>query len=346
MTRSMLEMTTDELRGALTDAGLPGFRAEQLADWVYRKGVVDPAEMSNIPAAVVRLAPVLTSHVAAESASDDGCIKLLIELHDAQRIEAVLIPTPRRATACVSTQVGCAMGCSFCASGLDGLVRNLTAGEIIEQVLHLQAAGGRKITNVVFMGMGEPLANYDATVAAVRAMIDPKRLGLSARRITVSTVGLPEQIRKLARENLAITLAISLHAPNDVIRGELIPAARRHPLADVLAAAEVFYQSRKREVTLEYTLLAGVNDSLLCADALAKIAGRLRCNVNLIRYNPAGPLPYGRPTKAATDAFAARLATKGVNATIRRSRGLHADAACGQLRRRARGAGNGNPPAR
>ena len=346
MTRPMLDMTTDELHRVFAEAGLKAYRAEQLADWVYKKGVVDPAEMSNIPAAIAQLAPVLTSHVAARVDSDDGCIKLLIELHDAQRIETVLIPTGRRTTACVSTQVGCAMGCGFCASGLDGLVRNLTAGEIIEQVLHLQVASGRKVTNVVFMGMGEPLANYDATLAAVRAMIDPKRLGLSARRITVSTVGLPEQIHRLASENLAITLAISLHAPNDVIRGELIPAARRYPLADVLAAAETFYQSRKREVTLEYSLLAGVNDSLLCADALAKIAGRLRCNVNLIRYNPVPSLPFGRPTKAATDAFAARLTARGVNATIRRSRGLHADAACGQLRRRAQGGSDRNIPAR
>ncbi len=346
MIRSMLDMTSDELRRLLADAGQQAYRADQLADWVYKKGVVDPAEMSNIPAAVARLVPVLTSRVAARSESDDGCLKLLIELHDAQRIETVLIPTARRATACVSTQVGCAMGCAFCASGLDGLVRNLTAGEIIEQVLHLQVAAGRKVTNVVFMGMGEPLANYDATVAAVRAMIDPKRLGLSARRVTVSTVGLPDQIRKLAREDLPITLAISLHAPNDAIRGELIPAARRYPLAEVLAAAEAFYQSRKREVTLEYSLLAGVNDSVLCADALARIAGPLRCNVNLIRYNPVPSLPYGRPTKAATDAFAARLAARGINATVRRSRGLQTDAACGQLRRRARGDESRDTPAR
>jgi len=346
MTRPMLDMTIDELRDALVEAGYKAFRAKQLADWVYRKGVVDPARMSNIPPSLVESLPVLTSHVAERADCEDGCVKLLVELHDAARIEAVLIPTARRATACVSTQVGCAMGCTFCASGLEGLVRNLTSGEILEQVLHLQPAAERKVTHVVFMGMGEPLANYDATVAAVRALVDPRRFAISARRITVSTVGLPDQIRKLAREDLPITLAVSLHAPNDVVRGELIPAARRFPLAEVLAAAEEFYSSRKREVTLEYSLLAGVNDSLLCAEALAKIASRLRCNVNLIRYNPVPSLPYARPARQAVEAFAARLSDRGVNVTIRRSRGLHADAACGQLRQRMQHGRGLNDPVR
>ena len=344
MTRPMLDMTIAELRDALAEAGHKAFRAKQLADWVYKKGVVDPGRMSNIPASLGDSLGVLTSRVVGQIGCEDGCVKLLVELHDAECIEAVLIPSAHRATACVSTQVGCAMGCAFCASGLDGLVRNLTAGEVLEQVLHLQLAGERKVTNVVFMGMGEPLANYDATVAAVRALVDPERFGISARRITVSTVGLGEQIRKLALEDLPITLAVSLHAPNDAIRGELIPAARRHPLADVLAAAEAFYSSRKREVTLEYSLLAGVNDSLLCADALAKIASRLRCNVNLIRYNPVPSLSYARPTRQVAEAFAARLSDRGVNVTIRRSRGLHADAACGQLRQRVQHRqGPGNP---
>jgi len=345
MTRPLLEMTIDELRDALVQDGHKAFRTKQLADWVYKKGVVEAGLMSNIPPSLVESHPVLTSRVVDRTDCDDGCIKLLVELHDGEHIEAVLIPTSQRASACVSTQVGCAMGCAFCASGLDGLVRNLTSGEILEQVLHLQIACERKITNVVFMGIGEPLANYDATVAAVRALIDPERFGISARRITVSTVGLPEQIDKLAREDLPITLAISLHAPNDVIRSKLIPATKRFPLADVLAAAETFYASRKREVTLEYSLLAGVNDSLLCADALAKIASRLRCNVNLIQYNPVPSLPYARPTRQVVEAFATRLSDRGANVTIRRSRGLHADAACGQLRQRAQSnQSRSNPP--
>ena len=227
------------------------------------------------------------------------------------------------------------MGCVFCASGLDGLQRNLSAGEILEQVLHLRQATGEKVTNAVFMGAGEPLANYDATVAAVRALIDPKRFALSARKVTVSTVGLPKQIRRLAGEDLPITLALSLHAPNDALRRELIPAAARFALDEILAAAETFYQSRKREITLEYALLAGVNDTNVCAEALAKIAHRLRCNVNLLGYNPVASLDYRSPGQAGVQAFARRLRQRGVNVNVRRSRGADADAACGQLRRRA-----------
>ncbi len=333
MTLHMLDMTIDELRQAVAAGGEKAYRADQLADWVYRKGVVDPARMSNVPAAVSGLFDVLTSRVVQRVESDDGCIKLLLELHDGHCVETVLIPAARRATACVSTQVGCAMGCAFCASGLDSLARNLTGGEILEQLLSLQVATERKVTNVVFMGMGEPLANYDATLAAVRALVDPKRFGISARRITVSTVGLPDQIRRLAKEELPITLAISLHGPNDAVRGKLIRGAKRHRLADVLAAAQEFYDSRNREITLEYTLLGGVNDSIECANDLSGIARRLRCNVNLIGYNPVSTLPYVRPTKQVAAAFAARLKSRGVNVTVRRSRGVAANAACGQLRR-------------
>ena len=341
MTLHMLDMTLDELRQALAEAGHKPYRADQLADWVYNKGVVDPAKMSNIPSETAGLFDVLTSRVVRRSESADGCVKLLLELHDGHRIETVLIPAGPRATACVSTQVGCAMGCAFCASGLDSLARNLTGAEILEQVLHIQLDAGRPVTNVVFMGMGEPLANYAATLAAIRALVDPERFGISARRITVSTVGLPDQIRKLAKEDLPITLAISLHAPNDAIRSELIPSARRYPLEDILAAAREFYEARKREITLEYVLLGGLNDSILCADALAKLTRRLRCNVNVIGYNPVSPLPFERPTPAALTAFAARLKARGVNVTVRHSRGLSDDSACGQLRRRSANDGDG-----
>ena len=199
-------------------------------------------------------------------------------------------------------------------------------------MLHLQRALAARVTNVVFMGMGEPLANYDATVSAVRALVDPQRGGLSARHVTVSTVGLPRQNRRLAGEGLPVTLAISLHAPNDALRAKLIPLAGRVPLAGILTAAEAFYDSRHREVTLEYVLLAGVNDTKPCADGLARIARRLRCNVNLIRYNPVAGLAFQSPTAAQVDAFAARLGELGVNAHVRRPRGLDVTAACGQLR--------------
>ncbi len=335
MTIDVLDMTVEELRGAVADAGEPPYRAEQVANWVWRKGVADPERMTNLPRPLAACLRVLTGRLAGETAGRDGTIKLLLELADGERIETVLIPTRRRATACLSTQVGCAFGCSFCATGLDGLRRNLSAAEILQQLLYLWHAAGRRPTNVVFMGMGEPLANYEATVAALRAIVDPARFGISARSVTVSTIGLPKAIRRLAREQMPVTLAISLHAPNDALRRQIMPRAARAPLEEIVQAAEAFYRSRKREVTLEYVLIAGVNDTGVCAEGLARLAGRLRCNVNLIRYNPVESLPYERPTGAAAKAFAERLRKRGVNVHVRRSRGLDADAACGQLRRRA-----------
>jgi len=334
MPNYLLNMTIGELRAAAAGLGEKAYRADQLADWVYRKGVTDAERMTNLPGAFVGQFEILTSRAAGRADGSDGTIKLLLRLHDGEHVETVLIPSGTRATACVSTQAGCAMKCRFCASGLSGLKRNLSAGEMLEQILHLQQAAGRRVTHVVFMGMGEPLANYDATVSAVRAIVDPMRFGISARRVTVSTLGLPRQIRRLGREKLPITLAISLHAPNDALRRELIPAAAHTPLETVIAAAEEFFTRTKREVTLEYLLLGGVNDTNVCAESLARIARRLRCNVNLIRYNPVESLPYERPSQAKARAFADRLERRGVNVSIRRSRGLDAAAACGQLRRR------------
>ncbi len=332
------DMTVEQLAAELESLGEKRFRAKQILEWVWRKDVVDFDGMTSLSLSLrQRLSErleILTGRVVSRAEASDSVIKLLLQWPDGEQVETVWIPSSRRATACISTQAGCAMGCGFCASGLDGLQRNLSAGEIIEQVLQLQQATGQKVTNVVFMGMGEPLANYDATVRAVRALIDPARGGLSARRITVSTVGLPKQIRRLAGEDLPITLAISLHAPDDALRAKLMPTAARHSLADVLSAAEAFYLSRKREVTLEYTLLGGLNDTPDCADTLADLAARLRCNVNLIRYNPVPDLPYRRPTEVAVAAFAERLGKRGLNVNIRRSRGIDAQAACGQLKQR------------
>ncbi len=334
MNPSVLDMTLPELQQAVVAAGQPAYRAKQLADWIYRKGVTDPARISNLAPAFVGQFDIMTSRVLQRLDSTDGTIKLLIEFADGERVETVLIPEPKRTTVCLSTQAGCAMRCSFCASGLDGLKRNLTGGEILQQMLHLWQESTQRPTNVVFMGTGEPLANYEATVAAVRAIIDPDRFGISARHVTVSTVGLPKQILRLARENMPITLAISLHAPLDAIRRELIPAAQQNPIEEIIAAADEFFHSRNREITLEYILLGGVNDTNVCAEALARIAHRLRCNVNLIRYNPVPALPYEAPTDASVRTFVERLEKRGVNVHVRRPRGLDADAACGQLRRR------------
>ena len=272
--KHLLDMTESELAAEVEDLGEPPYRARQIAAWVWNKQAASFAEMTDLPAELrPRLEAhlrILTARVAQCRRAPDGTAKLLLDLHDGERIEAVGIPHRRRLTACLSTQVGCAMGCTFCATGLDGLVRNLSAGEIVEQVRHVQRVLGRRVSNVVLMGMGEPLANYDATVRAVHALTDPQRMGISARHVTISTVGLPKQIRRLAREKLPVTLAISLHAPNDALRRRLVPAAARYALAEVLAAAEAFYHSRNRELTLEYVLLAGVNDTKVCAEALAR----------------------------------------------------------------------------
>ncbi len=339
MKPSFLELTPQELADLLTGPGQASYRVDQLRDWVYGKAITDPTGMSNLPRDFVEQFDILTSHVAEEAVSRDGTIKLLLELADGEHVETVLIPAGRRATACLSTQVGCGMGCTFCASAVSGLKRHLTAGEILQQVIHLRQVAQRRVSNVVFMGIGEPLANYDATIAAIRALIDPERFGISARSITVSTVGLPKQIRRLAREGLAITLALSLQAPYDMLRRQLIPISKAASLEEILSAAEVFYKSRKREVTLEYVLLGGVNDTQLCAESLAKIARRLRCNVNLIRYNAVEALGFSAPSQAMVRGFAHRLALRGVNVHIRRPRGQDIAAACGQLRWRK--AGNG-----
>jgi 23S rRNA (adenine2503-C2)-methyltransferase len=328
----LLELTLDELEDAVAETGQKPFRAKQLAQWVYTKGVTDPDQMSNVPNSLVEEFDILTSRVVDQAESEDGTIKLLIELEDQETIECVAMPSTKRVTACLSTQVGCAMRCKFCASGADGFIRNLRSGEILEQLIHLAQATEKRISNAVFMGMGEPLANYKATVDAIYGMIDPDRFGISARHITLSTVGLPEMILKLADEGLPITLAISLHAPNDVLRREIMPTAEATTIVQILKAARAFRDSRNREITLEYVVLAGLNDTNVCAEQLARLAHPLRCNVNLIGYNAGPDDIYRAPTQVEVKAFERQLEKRGVNVTVRRSRGADITAACGQLR--------------
>ena len=338
MTRTLLDLTPAQLHDVFAEWNEPPFRVKQLLQWIYPKAATEFDEMSNLSKLLrTKLAEAFvlrSATVVEESVSADETCKLLLEFPDGARVETVLIPGRNRRTVCVSTQVGCAMGCAFCASGIDGLGRNLTAGEILEQVLRFHSPQ-TPVTNVVFMGSGEPLANYDATLQAVRCLIDPDRLDLSARKITLSTVGLVDGIRRLAAEDIPLTLAISLHAPNDELRRELLPiAANACTIEELLDAAGEFYDARHREITLEYTLLEGVNDSNLHADQLANLAHSVRCNVNLLAYNVVEELDFHRPNAVRFQAFAARLTQRGVNVNIRNSRGETADAACGQLRRR------------
>lgn len=247
-----------------------------------------------------------------------------------------MIPEADRRTACLSTQAGCPVGCVFCASGLHGLQRNLTSGEIVEQLLRLQAALGpeHRMTHVVIMGMGEPLANFDATIEAVYTINEKWGFGLGARHITVSTVGLPDRIRELADHNLQINLAISLHAPTDALRRQLVPWAEHFSIKQIFEAARYYFEITGREITLEYVLLAGVNDHMTQAHQLAKLARTLRCSVNLIPFNPVEGLEYKRPSGEQVYAFQEVLRKAGVRCKVRKSRGAEADAACGQLRRR------------
>jgi 23S rRNA (adenine2503-C2)-methyltransferase len=254
----------------------------------------------------------------------------------------VLIPDEKRRTACISSQVGCPVGCGFCASGVGGLQRQLAPGEIVEQAMRVRQLcdEAHPLSNIVFMGLGEPLANYGSVLAAVRVINAEEGLNIGARKITISTVGLPTQIRKLAKEGLQVNLAISLHAPNDRLRKELIPWAKNTSIEDLVVAGRDFFETTGREITLEYILLAGVNDQLDHAHQLTKICRQMRCNVNLIRYNPVADLGFERPDSYSAHKFAEELRSRGVNVHVRKSRGADIDAACGQLRRKNLGAGS------
>lgn len=347
---NLLDLSPAQFEALLEATSEPTYRAQQVFEWVFRHLVTDFGDMSNLPAALReqldRDYSILVAQELNRAVAADGTTKFLLQWPDGATTETVMIPsqdrrsggpTRQRRTVCLSTQVGCDVGCRFCASGIGGAQRNLTVGEVIEQALrvaqHLHEQGDR-LSHVVFMGMGEPLANYDVTVASVRHLIAAWGLGLAQRRITVSTVGLPTQIEKLAREGLQTTLALSLHAPNEELRRDLIPWAKGVPLARLLEACETYFEVTGREITLEYCLLAATNDSPEHAAQLAAIARRLHAHVNLLMYNPVVGLPFDRPSDFEAHDFLATLRRRGVNAHLRQSRGLETDAACGQLRRR------------
>ena len=359
----LLDVTLDEFTAWCEEHDLAGYRAGQVFEWIYARNVRRFAGMTNLARPLrEELARQWLIDSAAESRrrrAPDGTTKLLLAWPDKATSECVLIPDGKRRTACISSQVGCPVGCAFCASGLAGLQRNLTAGQIVEQVLRIrdlvEPAGtgpadakespvgknasknstspARRLSNIVFMGLGEPLINYKNVLKAIRIINAPWGLNIGARNITVSTVGLPRQIRKLADEGLQVNLAISLHAPSDELRRELIPWAKKVPLAELIDAGRYYFDKTGREVTLEYVLLAGVNDKTEHAYDLVRVCRKMRCNVNLIRYNPVPGLPFERPESFAAHKFAEWLRERGVNAHIRKSRGLDIDAACGQLRR-------------
>ncbi|MEQ8763885.1 MAG: 23S rRNA (adenine(2503)-C(2))-methyltransferase RlmN [Planctomycetota bacterium] len=329
------DLSPTELRDEIARLTGKAFHGRQVLRWIYERGVSDPADMTDLPKGLRQqlghARPFETLQQRHVHDSNDGTRKFLFALHDGQLIETVSIPDGERLTVCFSTQVGCAMACRFCASGQSGLSRNLSPGEIVEQVLRVQRDSDRRITHLVAMGIGEPMANYDALLVAVRTLTDPEAFGLGARRVTVSTVGLAGPIRRLAEEKLSINLALSLHAPNDELRRELIPTAKQ-PLSEILGAVRYYQQRTGREATLEYVQLPEVNDG---PEHIIQLADRLRgwrCTVNVIPFNEVEGAPYRSPSPKEVIRFHRALIAAGIKVKVRRRRGDSAAAACGQLR--------------
>lgn len=322
------------------------FQARQVLHWVWRHGVTAYEQMRTVPArlraALAGTHVVRSTSVAAADLAADGTEKLLLRLGDGESVECVIIPDGVRTTLCISTQVGCPVGCVFCASGLDGVRRNLTAGEIAEQVLVARdrLPAGRRLTNLVVMGMGEPMLNLDALLPALQRIHDPAGIDMGARRITVSTSGYPQQLERFAAADPSYNLAVSLHAADDALRRRLVPTAR-HAVRDLVAAAHRYFGQKGREVTYEVVLLDGVNDRPDDATALVDLLGRLPCTVNLIPWNPVAPIAAAtglrRPAAGRIDDFAEQLRRGGLKVTVRRQRGADRSAACGQLRLRPPG---------
>ena len=324
-----------DLRDLMTRLEQPAYRAKQVFQWVQLHGVLDPAAMTTLPLELRERLSACTrpaTHVIEAQTSHDGTTKFLFGLADGKRIEAVLIPEDGRNTVCVSTQVGCPIRCVFCASGVQGLLRDLSPAEIVEQLLHVRAYLGTRPTHIVAMGMGEPLLNLPALEAAIRTWIDPDGLGFSPRRITVSTAGTPSKIDRLADLGLGVNLAISLHAPDDATRARLVPGSPGGRTQALIEAGARYARKTGRDVTVEYVLIAGWNDAPDHADTLAAAVAGRHIHVNLIPLNPVGHRDdLKAPSGLAARGFARRLEERGVSVTLRTQRGDDIAAACGQL---------------
>lgn len=336
--RRILDLAPSELTDWVVAHGWPKFRAGQLQKWLFQRRATSFEQMTDLPKGLrEQLAAefqLFAAEVESHQVASDRTEKLLLKWADGETIECVLMREPDRVTVCISTQVGCAMGCVFCASGMLGLKRNLSAGEILEELLRMQTLldPDERITNIVVMGIGEPLANLPAVLQALSAASSPDGLGIGARHITVSTVGLPTKIREFARTGKQYNLAISLHAPNNELRDRLVPVNDKIGVESILDAADEFFEVTGRRVTFEYVLLAQVNDEPQHAQQLAGLL-RGRCaHVNLIPMNGVSLLPYHEPTAPRTQQFVAILEQAGIPVTVRKRKGADIDAACGQLR--------------
>ena len=338
MPRPLLkDHSLESLRARFAEQGLPSYRADQVAGWLYGRGVEDPGAMTDLS---LELREQLAAdwdaralEIETVQRSIDGTVKALLRTRDGARIETVMIPEAERSTLCVSSQVGCALACSFCATGALGFTRNLTPGEIVDQLCRMNEilAGERRITNVVFMGMGEPLLNLPAVLEAIRLLIHPKAFAMAPRRVTVSTVGVLPQLEPLLAV-APINLAVSLHATTDAVRDELVPLNRRFKLGELLdTLRRLDTVNPRRPVFFEYTLMEGVNDSLDDARRLAPLLRGIPSKLNLIPLNPHPDAPYRPPSEEVIDRFLRAVAASGLRVTLRRSRGPDIQAACGQL---------------
>lgn len=339
----LLNSIDDLLMPWFKDRGQGKYRAGQIRQWLFQQRARDFGQMTNLSQSLrgelAQDFTLWTSTIARHTAADDGTEKLLLTLVDGGQIECVLLRDETRRTICISTQVGCGMGCVFCASGLDGLVRNLTTGEIVEQMLRLQLLldVDERLSHIVVMGMGEPLANLDSLLPALEEARRDDGLGISARRITISTVGLPKAMRRLSETTPRYRLAVSLHAPNDELRQKIVPVADKIHIADVLAEADSYFEVSGRQLTFEYVLLGGLNDSPREATELVRLLNKRTAMLNVIPYNPVAGLPYKTPSHSAQRVFRQILEQGGISVHFRHRKGDAIDAACGQLRRRTQG---------
>ena len=340
MTRSLLDASRADLEVWMAEHQAPKFHARQILRWVFERRADSFAAMTDLPRRLrddlERDWAVFSGTPAHHDVAPDGTEKLLVELVDGRRVECVLMAEDDRRTVCISTQVGCGMGCVFCASGLKGVERNLTTGEMLEQVLRLRnlLQPDERLTNLVVMGMGESLANLDNLVAALDTLCSPEGLGMGQRRVTISTVGLPDKMVKLAALDRQYNLAVSLHAAIPEIRDRLVPINARVGLGAVMAAADNYFHRSGRQVTFEYVLLGCLNDRRQDAEALGRLLAGRKAHVNLIPYNPVAGLPFQRPSDATIRDFVATVRDRGVSVSVRKTKGRDIDAACGQLRRR------------
>lgn len=333
ITPALLGLSQAELTDWVQSQGQPSYRGKQLYQWIYEKGARSLTEITVFSKQwreQVAEVPVGRSQIDQRSQAPDATVKYLLQLADGQIIETVGIPTTQRLTVCVSSQVGCPMACDFCATGKGGFSRNLTTAEIVDQVLTVQEDFRRRVSHIVFMGMGEPLLNLEPVLAAIRCL--NQDVGISQRHITVSTVGIRHRIRQLAEYHGQFTLAVSLHASNQRLREQLIPGAGSYPLDALLADCREYVKMTGRRLSVEYILLAGVNDSPEQAVELAQHLRGFQCHVNLIPYNPISDADYQRPGTVAIEQFMETLQAKHIAVSVRYSRGLQANAACGQLR--------------